>query len=83
MKVGFGQAPVAVTTGGLTMLQEVADASPVVPLVFIAYLFFKAWLDYRVQVKSLPATEPGHPVRGASVVRAASPAADADENMAS
>ncbi len=59
---------------------------PVVPLVFIAYLFFKAWLDYRVQVKSLPtepATDSDQPARGASVVRAAPPAAGADENIAS
>ena len=56
---GFGEVQVAVT-GGLAVLQSLADTSPVVPLVFIAYLFFKAWLDCRVQVKSLP-TEPAQP----------------------
>jgi hypothetical protein len=30
--------------------------------VFCAYLFWKAWLDYRVQVMSIP-TEPIQPAR--------------------
>lgn len=61
---GLGEVQVAVT-GGLALLQQLASSSPVVPLVFIAYLFWKAWLDYRVQVKSLP-TEPDKPTRRAS-----------------
>ena len=58
MKVGLGDVQVAVT-GGLAMLQELANSSPVVPMMFIAYLFFKAWLDYRVQMKSLPDVSQG------------------------
>jgi hypothetical protein len=60
---GLGEVQVAVT-GGLALPQQLADSSPVVPLVFCAYLFWKAWLDYRVQIMSLP-TEPDQPVRRA------------------
>lgn len=63
MKPGFGEVQVAVT-GALAMLQQLANTSPVVPLVFCAYLVWKAWLDYRVQIMSLP-TEPDQPARRA------------------
>jgi hypothetical protein len=66
---GFGEVQVAVT-GALAVLQELADTSPVVPLVFCAYLFWKAWLDYRVQVLSLP-TEPNQPSSRASTDKVA------------
>jgi hypothetical protein len=59
----------------------------VVPLVFIAYLFFKAWLDYRVQVKSLSnasqRTETDRPARGADVMQVAPPSTDTEEDIAS
>jgi integrase len=43
---GFGEIQVAVT-GGLALLQQLADSSPVVPLVFCAYLFWIRLHDVR------------------------------------
>jgi hypothetical protein len=68
------------------VLQEFAKMSPVVPLVFCAYLFLKAWLDHRMQIRSLPTappTEPGPSARGADVTQMAPPSAGVDEDTAS